>query len=250
MSIFQYLIVLVFVTSTSAARAQSIDLYMPDAPPLTMHSQDGRLGIVGDVTVAAAKRAGISLEIQNLPWARAQRDVSGDEDKLIIPLSRTPERESKYTWIAKVVPMERAFFSLGKPVKDLAEAQKKYKRVAVGLGTAQHEILKNSGFPDSQIHALSLGDKPLIMLELDRVDAWFTTVYEGLYDWPGSEASRVSRKLQMSPVISSVDLYVACSLKCNEYLVNKLRAAIHAMEKDGSIRRIEQSYVKTLLKEK
>jgi polar amino acid transport system substrate-binding protein len=224
--------------------ADLLDLYLADAAPVTMEKNQDGYGIVGDVTLAAIKRAGYTSKIQMVPWARAQLLVSRGSNQLIIPLSRTPERESNYTWIASIMPMERAFFSLDTPVKGFDEALIRYQRIAVGAGTAQVEILKNQGFPDSQIHLLKLGESPLRMLELGRVDAWFTGVPEGLYTWPDSEVSKISSKLKMSPVVHSADLYLACSLKCDATLVTKLRASIQSLHADGSIQKIKKTYLR------
>ncbi len=223
-----------------------VELYVAEAPPLTMGNVPAGHGVVGDVTLAAMARAGYAAQIQMLPWARAQREVSRGKNQLIIPLSRTPERESQYTWIAPVIPLGRAFFSLNKPVADFAEARSRYKTIAVGAGTAQMEILKHNGFNDTQIEPIRLGDVPLRMLELERVDAWFTSVYEGLYDWPGKDASKISARLQMSPVVSTVDLYLACSLVCDEGMVTNLREAVQSLQADGTVKRIERKYIRTL----
>ena len=120
---------------------------------------------------------------------------------------------------------------------NFAEARQRYKRIAVGLGTAQMEILKREGFTDKQIVSLKLGDNPARMLELGRVDAWFTGVPEGLYLWPKSD-----NRLQMSPVMASTDLYLACSKACDAVLQENLRKAVDALRAEGMIQRIQDAY--------
>ncbi|PTS86520.1 amino acid ABC transporter substrate-binding protein [Pseudomonas sp. HMWF032] len=210
---------------------------MPDAPPLTFASFQGGYGMVGDVALAAISRAGYLSHIHVTPWLRAQQRVSRGQNMLIIPLSRTPEREALYTWIAPIAPLERAFFSLDAPVADFAEARKRYRRVAVGMGTAQMEILKDQGFTDEQIVSLKLGDNPARMLELKRVDAWFAGVPEGLYQWHKSD-----NRLQMSPVLDSTDLYLACSKDCDAQLQENLRKAVEGLRAEGMIQRIQDTY--------
>ncbi|MBU2253510.1 MAG: ABC transporter substrate-binding protein [Gammaproteobacteria bacterium] len=210
---------------------------MPDAPPLTFVSFKGGYGMVGDVALAAIARAGYLSHIYVTPWLRAQQRVSRGHNQLIIPLSRTPEREAQYTWIAPIAPLERAFFSLDAPVADFAEARQRYQRIAVGTGTAQMEILKTQGFSDKQIVSLKLGDNPARMLELGRVDAWFTGVPEGLYQWPKSDNS-----LQMSPIMDSTDMYLACSKYCDAELQENLRSAVEALRAEGTIQRMLETY--------
>ncbi|SER06860.1 polar amino acid transport system substrate-binding protein [Pseudomonas cuatrocienegasensis] len=219
--------------------ARTLELFMPDAPPLTFLNFHKGYGMVGDVTLAAIARANHPVVLQVAPWARAQKQVSEGRDLLIIPLSRTPERESLYTWIVPIMPLERAFFSLDTPVRDFAEARQRYQRIAVGLGTAQLEILKNEGFQPEQIVALELGDKPMRMLELGRVDAWFTGVPEGLYGQLAPDAP----VLQMSAPLASTPLYLACSLDCDPALVKRLREAVESLLAEGTAQRMGEAYL-------
>ncbi|WP_285962007.1 substrate-binding periplasmic protein [Pseudomonas tohonis] len=226
--------------SQACARLQQVDLYLPDAPPLTMPDAGTSHGMVGDATLLALKRAGYQVRILVAPWARAQKRTMEGRDTLIIPLSRTPDREASYTWIAPIMELQRAFFTLAEPVKDFAEARARYRQIGVGLGTAQNEILRREGFDGGQIRSLVLGDKPAQLLEMGRIDAWFTGVPEGLYIWP-----RVShQRLRMSPPLAATDLYLACSLACDPQLVDDLRTAIDALRADGSLKRIQARYLK------
>lgn len=232
------LAVLLTSLSLSATAQEPLELHMPDAPPLTFVSFQGGYGMVGDVALAAIARAGYLSHIHVTPWARAQQRVSRGDSLLIIPLSRTPQREALFTWIAPISPLERAFFSLDAPVANFAEARQRYKRIAVGLGTAQMEILKSEGFADEQIVSLKLGDNPARMLELGRVDAWFTGVPEGLYLWPKSD-----NRLQMSPAMASTDLYLACSKNCDADLVERLRNSVESLQAEGTVKRIQDAYM-------
>jgi polar amino acid transport system substrate-binding protein len=221
-----------------ASAKELLELHMPEAPPLTFVSFQGGYGMAGDVALAAIFRAGYLSHLHVTPWKRAQQRVSRGDNLLIIPLSRSPEREDLYTWIAPIMVMERAFFSLDKPVADFDEARERYKRVAVGMGTAQMETLKNEGFSDEQIVSLKLGDNPARMLELGRVDAWFTGVPEGLYQWPGRK-----NVLRMSPVMSSVDLYLACSRRCDSVIVEELRQSVESLRREGVAQSIQDAYL-------
>jgi polar amino acid transport system substrate-binding protein len=51
------------------------------------------------------------------------------------------------------------------------------------------------------------------------------------------------RKLFMSPVMSSAELYLACSRLCSAQLVQDLREAVEKLRDDGTLARIQQSYL-------
>ncbi|WLG87695.1 ABC transporter substrate-binding protein [Pseudomonas cucumis] len=216
-----------------------LELYIPDAPPLTLVDSSQGHGIVGEVVLTAIANAGYIAHIHVLPWARSQKHVSEKQDILITPLSRTPEREDRFTWIASVMPMERAFFSIDRPVSSFEQAKKTYRVIGVGLGSAQEEILRAQGFSDEQIHPLTIGDNPAQMLLKGRLDAWFNGVPESQYIWPKMS----ERKLFMSPVMSRAELYLACSKQCSAQLVQDLRKAVETLRDDGTLARIQQLYL-------
>ncbi|WP_076426747.1 ABC transporter substrate-binding protein [Aquipseudomonas alcaligenes] len=234
------LLVSLLFSGHSAAEVP-LELHMPDAPPLTLHNNARGHGMVGDITLAAIALSGRTAHIVDEPWARAQVNVASGQNQLIIPLSRTPEREERYTWIVPIMPLERAFFSLDEPVSNFAQARQRFRRIGVGLGTAQVEILRREGFAEEQIIQLKLGENPAILLERGRLDAWFTGIPEALYIWHQSSQQR--RKLNQSPVMASTDLYLACSRICDPQIVEQLRAAVLELESGGVSPRLRQAYL-------
>lgn len=231
-----------FFTATCMAAPSTLDLYLTDAPPLAMLEQNQLRGILGEVTAVAAKRAGYDLRLLTPPWPRAQRVVMTGENLLIIPLSRTPEREARYTWITPVLTMDRAFFSLNKRVETFAQAKAAYARIAVGMGSVQERRLHDEGFRDDQIYPLKIGENPARMLMLGRVDAWFNGIAETRYIW-----RQVSdQPLQESPVLMRSDMYLACSRQCDKALVAGLTKAVEHMRREGVIKRITDSYLRNL----
>ncbi|WP_437880924.1 substrate-binding periplasmic protein [Pseudomonas sp. LRF_L74] len=225
--------------STARDGLPTVELYIPQAPPLAMPEPGHHHGITGDLTLEAIRRAGYQAILHTAPWLRIQKQVQEGSGRLIIPLTRTPERESLYTWVAPIMALPRAFFSLDEPVASFEEARKRYRNIAVGLGTVQLEILLANGFRREQIHALRLGENPVALLQKKRIDAWFTTVPEGLYIM--QEAAQPT--LRMSPPLTDSQLYLGCSLDCDPQVVEALREAFDSLRNDGSIQRIYDSYL-------
>lgn len=225
--------------ATWAAHVRSFELYMPEAPPLSMAGGVGQQGIVADAARQALALAGYGVNTSVLPWLRAQRAVQQGQDLLIVPLSRTPDREASYTWIAPIMSMDRAFFSLDQRVESFAQARQTYRRIAVGMGSAQERKLRDEGFDDSQIYPLRIGENPAQMLLLGRVDAWFNGVPESRYIW--RQVSK--RPLLMSPVLMTTDLYLACSKVCSPLAVQRLQNAVETLHRNGAIQRLLDSYL-------
>ncbi|MGE7955867.1 substrate-binding periplasmic protein [Pseudomonas sp. NPDC089530] len=237
---FLTLLLPLLVSTAPALQAhEAIEFLIPEAPPLTIASDGERHGIVGDVVLQALKRAGYNIEPRALPWARAQKYAIEKDNVLIAPLTRTPEREDRFTWIAPIMQMDRAFFSLEHKVANFEEARQRFKVIAVGLGSAQEEILRSKGFAPEQIYAIKIGENPAQLLLKGRVDAWFNGVQESTYIW-----NRVSKRtLLMSPPLVSHDLYLACSKVCDADLVAKMAKSIEAMRNDGYIDKVKSRYM-------
>lgn len=233
------MMLLLCALSALAADVRTIDLYLAEAPPLSMVGQGNQHGILGEVALKAASMAGYQLHLISLPWLRAQKDVQTGADRLIVPLSRTPEREKLYTWIAPIMSMDRAFFTLNERVNSFAEAKTAYGLIAVGMGSAQEQKLRDEGFRDDQIYPLKIGDNPAQMLLRGRVDAWYNGVPESQYIW----RQLSDRPLKMSPPLATADLYLACSKSCDPTMIQTLSQAVEEMRQDGTIKRLINDYL-------
>jgi len=232
-------LLLALLGASALAAPPVFDLYIPDAMPLAAPNDPLGHGLVGDAVLEAAALAGYRVNIVSEPWLRAQKRVREGKNLLILPLSRTPGRETQYTWIASVLPLPRAFFTFSQPLQNFEQARTEYKRIGVGIGSAQEEILLSQGFSREQIYPLQLGDKPLRLLELKRIDAWFTTVPEGQFAW-----NRNTRDpLLMSPEMATTEMYLACSKTCDATVIKRMRAAIAKLRANGGVERIRERYM-------
>ena len=230
---------MILLSPPLASGAGELLLYTLDAPPLTYVEGIPGHGSVGDVVLAAIAQAGDSVQLRSEPWARAQKRVSEGHHLLIMPLSRTPQRENLFTWIAPIQPMDRAFFTLDRRVESLSDAKARLRYIGVGHGSAQHEILLAEGFAPEHIHPLAIGESPARLLALGRIDAWFNGVPESLSIWRDYS----QQPLLMSPVVHSLDLYLACSKECDRALVKRLRLAVEDLQRDGSAQRLQDAYL-------
>ncbi len=219
-----------------AAFAQ-VPLYLMTMPPLVVDSEAKR-GMVGDVVLEAMRRAGIEVQILVQPNPFALAMARDKADTFIAAISRTPEREALYTWIGPIIPIHRAFYTVGKRIDSFAEARKSLKRIAVSRNTANEEQLLREGFDRSQLVQVNAGESAPRMLLAGRVDAWFNLVPESetLLNQIGAAG------VVQGNSVSASDLYLGCSRNCNIAYVRKLEAALAAMKADGTTRRLMKRY--------
>jgi polar amino acid transport system substrate-binding protein len=235
-----FAILLALASLPAVAVGQTLTVMGIDSPPQAS-AADGR-GIMADAAMEALKRAGLSGKLEFPPWARAQEEVQAGKDILITALSRTPERENKYTWLFPVFTLDRAFASTGKPVSSFAEAKTSFKQVAVALRSAQYDMLLREGFTADQFSTLSTEkqDKIPTLLALGRVDAWFTSIAEMKY---ALKSSPDAEKIVIGPPIGQGTVqYLACSKDCSPDLVSKIQKVAADMKADGTMQAIIARY--------
>jgi polar amino acid transport system substrate-binding protein len=222
----------------SSAQGREIEIFTVEAPPLTM-GEDHKNGIVGDATIEALKRIGHGAKLVFEPWARSQEQVPVGQDQLIIPLTRTAERESHFTWIAPIYELGRAFATMGRPINTYAEAQAKLNQIGVLRGSANQTLLQENGVSSDKIMALATNANQLEMLQMGRLDAWFHSIPE--IKWAMRQHPEI-QGITLGAPLSLAYQYLACSKKCDTDLVDKLRGAIEDMRKDGTLQKIIQRY--------
>ena len=208
-----------------------VSVYVMDVPPYSLVGTD-RHGIVGDVVFEAMRRANLQPKVIEVPNARALHDVPHLDNTLIVPLARLQEREPSFTWIARVVTVERAFFAPGKKVISFAAAKSRFAKIGVERGSAAYAILMEKGFSEDQLVDVALDAMAAKMMRAGRIDAWFGVV-----------GGTVDADLTVSAMPEAVtEQYVACSRRCDAGLVKRLARAVREMEEDGTVRKIAKAY--------
>lgn len=217
--------------------AAELPLHFMVVPPLTIDSPQ-RKGLVGDLVLEAMKRAGYRVKLIVDPSPRAMATVQQRQNAFIIPLARLKDREDKYTWVAPITRVDRAFFTRGRRVASFAEAKASFATVAVSRGTAGVSILLEQGFSREQIVEVNQGTAAPRMLRAGRIDAWYNLVLESqvLLEEVGAPGVVMGAKL------GSTEQYLACSKTCDPAVVAKLGQTLRAMRADGSAARIMSRY--------
>ena len=141
-----------------------------DIPPFCYEENGRQAGITIDMLREVAKTTGVAFNVRFLPWKRAQIETQSGSDQLIIPLTRTPEREKRYQWIGPMVSYNFVIVTTSdkQPPRTIEEA----KRMSIGVlrGNPMETLLPQLGFTnlkpgytEEAIAKLLLGN---------RIDAW------------------------------------------------------------------------------
>lgn len=141
-----------------------------DIPPFCHEESGKQMGIAIDMLREVSKATRIAFNIRFLPWKRAQIETQSASDQLIIPLTRTPEREKSYQWIAPLISYNFVIATRGDkpPPRTIEDA----KKLSVGVlhGNPMETLLPRLGF--TNLKPGYTEDALAKLLLSNRIDAW------------------------------------------------------------------------------
>ncbi len=224
----------IFSARTYAADYRLITGYLP---PWSMIGQKDHPGSLVELMREAVKRAGHSVEIEVLPWGRAQSLATSQPNVIIFPMTRLVQRENLYQWVAPIKVMQMAFISL-KGGYLTEEKAKTLSRVLVHENAPPQIELTRRGFNNLvPIHDIS----PLVMkmMEVGRFDAWFSSL--DMAYWVFKNATDRST-LSVGETLSVETLYLAASKNTDTRIIKELKVALDEMHDDGTFQHILARY--------
>jgi polar amino acid transport system substrate-binding protein len=238
MSMHALRLALVLASACSMASAAPLQIVTEHSPPASMLGADGV--VVGSGTEKVRemmKRAGVEYRIELLPWKRAYSQALVSADTCIYSTTRTPEREKLFRWIGPTdegewVLLGRADRQYG--IKTLEDARR--LRIGTYNGDARDEYLRTRGFLVDPAPNDRVNPQKLMM---NRIDLWAVSIRKGV---SRLENSRWAGKIVPVLVFNNIKVYLACNPGVPDETLARLNAAMEAMIKDGTARRIAAKY--------
>lgn len=241
-SIFQYCLLIIFTTPlvTFTAQADDTDIKIRVVTEDTFPVQYFENGIISGPATQLVKKvlsvAGLSYDIEVLPWARAYHLATTEPNVLIYSLARTKARAKKFKWIGRIMALD--YFLYGSVNADInlntpLAALKQYK-IGTVRDSAVNQYLKENGFKN--LTTVVQGTQNFFLFEQKRIDLF-----------PANKSSFQAVCLQhafnckvIKPLhkldISSIDLYIAFSQLTDDVLIKKVHKAYdEVMQKRKSL---------------
>lgn len=228
-----------------ACAAQAADLhgYTEPLPPLNYEESGEVRGFGADLLRALAQRAGLSLEMQVLPWPRAVAMAAGDRQSVLFTLTRTPVREAEYRWIGPIAKRRIQLFRLAQrsevQVRSLEDMQ--HIRTAVARESATAKALAEQGLGPHLDAALD-DEATMKMLIARRVDA--VAMLDFAAAWHSARQGPGFRALQ--PLITlddSREYYFGLNKDAPEELVSRVQRAFESLRRDGTLDELRRRYL-------
>lgn len=226
--------------ATAFAEATPLQLVSGHLPPFAIESQDERRGALVELVEAIMARAGWRQRVDFYPWARAMLMASSQPRTLILPLTRTPEREPNFQWLLRLYVQHFAFLTRPDqaPVRDLEQAKR--LRLVVLRGSPNRAQLLRHGIHEAKIIDAATVDDMHRMLELKMVDA----VYGGtvINKRQARDSGRPADWLRDGMVLESGDMWLAASSGVSDAEQRQLLAAQQGLQTEGTLALLLRQY--------
>lgn len=214
----------------TAAAAPVLRLLVYPAPGLFDIQEGGRIGGPGGALLEKIRRAtDLPIETASLPIARAWHTSLVEPNSCVVGMSRTPEREARFQWVA---PISRADFVVygradSPPLAHELPALRG-KGVVVLRETATAAQLRDLGVNAQEVtSALSA----LRMLQAGRVDYWYS------HQLVAEPAASAAGGAPIQPLFSTarVDGYLACHPETPPASIERLRQTLQKLRRQGDL---------------
>lgn len=156
--------------SAHADRIEPYQILATELPPFSTTKTPNAPGALAEMAEVMASRMGIAANTQFFPWSRAQALTQKQTRTVVLPLTRTPEREPQYTWMVKLYHQDFVFIALAGSGLDLDSVDAmRSKRIAALRGSPNVVQLRERQF--QRILETDTVDEQIKMLQLHLVDA-------------------------------------------------------------------------------
>ena len=232
------LLVLVLAGALSQAASAAPTLFITtEYSPPNLGADGGAAGPSTERVREIMARAAIDHTIQLYPWKRAYSIALERDNGCVYPTTRTASREALFKWIGPIdegdwVLMGRAGRDYN--LKTLEDARK--LRIGTYNGDVRDEYLRANGFNVDPADNDMTNPQKLLM---GRIDVWAA----GLRNSTGA-LRQFGWEKDIVPVLvfNHVKVYLACNRAVPDALVERMGAAVDALVKDGTFKRIGRKY--------
>lgn len=233
------LVFAVFMAAFFQASAKDIVVNTSDISPFSFE-QDGKpKGIVVEILQEAAKSTEVNFIFRFLPWKRAQLETRAAIDQAIIPLTRTPEREKDYQWLAPLFDYHFVIVTRGEVVPPRSIDDAKHLAIGVLRGNPMEVTLPRMGFTN-----VKPGTSEGLLarqLQVNLIDAWVVAdlVARDTYKKAGGNPD----ELRFGPRIGEpMRIYLGASPEFPKEYSKQIADAVNRLRSTGAIDGILNKY--------
>lgn len=237
------LLVLILESHTVVYADDHISVYTEEFYPLSYANQNGISGYATELATAVLDEAGISYDINLVPWVRVIRALDGDANVLAFSMFRTKDRETKYHWVGEVIPLNYSLYGLKRKLNLLPKTLELARDTKIGVnrGDVAQSYLSSLGF--SNLILVKDDERSLYMLARNRIDLfpYAEIVINAFVEHHGFEPDDFFAVLKLQEISTSA--YMALSQKTDPKMVSRMQEAYKNVKMNGTYDRIMKQLV-------
>jgi len=220
---------------SGAAQAADVRLLTEDYPPLNF-KQDGEIvGLGADQVFEMMDRAGISYDAELTQWSRAIGQAERSPNTCVFSTTHTEERDPNFKWVEPLASDSTILVrKAGSDVAPTTIEEAATFRTGSQTGDYTVGVLEEANF--QYIDLAPNQEATVTKLLRGRIDLMATS---------GSflEAARADGvEVEEAMVLSTTTMSLACSLKTDQALVDRMQTALQSMIDDGTQAEIASRY--------
>lgn len=217
---------------------EPIRVVTEELPPYNMTQNGVITGMSTEIVQAVFKEVGETAHIQAMPWARAYDLALNESNVLIYSIARTPEREGLFNWVGAIAPTRWFIYSLAnRPVKLNSLEDAHGHQIATVNKDVGEQYLTAHGFQvGKDLQSSSRYELDYQKLKIDHVELWISNELNALYlmRQNGDDPNKMLvRSLALPELSSDQGLYMAFSTKTPASTVERFRAGLDAIRRNG-----------------
>ncbi|MDK2123875.1 substrate-binding periplasmic protein [Parachitinimonas caeni] len=223
------------------AQADGLNLNTEDYPPFNMTDGGKVGGLSTEVVQEMAKRAGVKVSVELLPWARALDNATKNKDHCVYSAIRSAQREKLFKWIGPLAVDQPALIAKvdSKITLKSIDDAKPYK-----IGGYQGDAVTQSVVDRKlNVEVVPANKLNIPKLEAGRIDFWVGTEISGLYLAKREGAAGKFKVAVKFGELRDAQLWLACNPGVADDMVAKLDKALKDMESDGTAEKIRKKYM-------
>lgn len=207
-------------------------------PPLVMEEAGENPGALREIVGELCKRVNVAPAFDFMPWKRAIFIAGITPATAIFPLTRLPEREAQFRWLAQLYEEHYIFMApKGRAFDVRRPLEMKEKRIALIRGSMQTVLLRELGFRR--------------VVEARSVDEVHRFMVEGMADAAIGEMGIISNSLrkrreekdfELSAPVRKSAAWLAGSLDFSDADAALFHKAMSELAADGTSLRILKKY--------
>jgi polar amino acid transport system substrate-binding protein len=225
-------------------QARALTFLTEENPPFNYTADKKTTGVATNVVLEIARRAGEQSDIRMSDWDAAYRSAQVDNNTCLFSTARLENRENLFQWVGPIAVNRWALFAREDFNRKLATLKDLHSLKIGGVVLdAKVDYLRTKGvttYRDANRDEENPSRLYLKPQDPNYIDLWVTGYFS---------ASELAKKAKVGPVkpvfvLQEIPLYLACSPRTPKATIQKLSAALEAMRKDGTYKRLESELEK------